>query len=88
MNQRDLYKLAIEAVGMTASTSGPIRNKLNRAGRLTDDKRLRDLVDRLLKRHEYASHVPAMPIEQMASCRALAAELVAYCRLQLDTPHA
>ncbi|MCL4759750.1 MAG: hypothetical protein KJZ96_15555 [Rhodocyclaceae bacterium] len=82
--ERDLYKLAIEAVGMCAPTSTRIRNMLNKVLSCSEDIRLRTLAETLLQQHGLATHSPAIPIKEMSRCRETATEMVAHCRKQLD----
>lgn len=82
--ERDLYELAIEAVGVCAPTSTRIRNMLNKVQSSSEDARLRALAETLLHQHRFATHSPAIPLKEMSRCRDTATDLIAHCRRQLD----
>lgn len=69
---------------MCAPTATPIRNKLNRVLARSEDPKLREIIEVLLRQHQFASHTPAIPISGMSRCRDTAAELLGYCRSQLE----
>lgn len=82
--QRDLYKLALEAISICKPTHTVIFNKLAEARTHTDDAELRRLIEALEASYRGASHVPTLPLKDMNRCRASAGALAEYCRRRLE----
>ncbi len=81
---RDLFKLALEAVSICAPTHTRIFNKLAKVRAHSDDPELRRLVDAVVDSYRGASHVPTLPLREMHRCKASVAVLESYCRNRLD----
>jgi len=82
--QRDLYRLALEAIGLRSATADAALNQLNMVSAHSDDGGLRKLANAVADVYRNGPHDPAIPIREATHCQAQAAALAEYCRHRLN----
>ncbi len=82
--QRNLYRLALEAIGLRSPTADAALNQLNTVSARSDDGGLRRLVNAVADAYRGGSHDPAIPIREAKQCQPQAEALAEYCRHRLN----
>lgn len=82
--QRNLYRLALEAVGLRSPTADTALNQLNTVSAHSDDSALRRLVNTVIDAYRAGVHDPAVPIQDARHSQAHAVMLAEYCRHRLN----
>ncbi|WP_298434844.1 hypothetical protein [Ottowia sp.] len=81
--QRNLYRLALEALGLRSTTADTALNQLNTVSARSDDGALRRLVQAVADAYGVGAHDPAIPIHEAKHCQSQASALAGYCRQRL-----
>lgn len=82
--QRNLYGLALEAIGLRGPGAGAALNQLNTVSARSDDGGLRKLATSVADAYGSGAHDPSVPIQEAAHSRAEATALAVYCRHRLN----
>lgn len=82
--QRNLYRLALEAIGLRSPSPDTALNQLNTVSAHSDDGALRRLVHAVADAYCSGAHDPAIPLHDATHCQPQAAALAAYCRHRLN----
>lgn len=82
--QRKLYGLALEAIGLRSPSADTALNQLNTVSAHSDDGGLCRLVKSVADAYGAGVHEPSVPIQEAAHSRGEAEMLAAYCRHRLN----
>ncbi|MBF1165311.1 hypothetical protein [Burkholderia cenocepacia] len=82
--QRHLYGLALEAIGLRSPSADTALNQLSTVSAHSDDGGLRRLVKAVADAYGTGAHDPAVPIQAAEHSQAEATTLAVYCRHRLN----